>query len=60
MKKLTLLSVTAGSLTALLAIGMSATSLANNQGFPLVDERPTSAEQQPARYFVKYHKGKES
>ncbi|OXE28379.1 ATPase, partial [Vibrio parahaemolyticus] len=28
MKKLTLLSVTAGSLTALLAIGMSATSLA--------------------------------
>ncbi|HCH0794719.1 TPA: ATPase [Vibrio parahaemolyticus] len=60
MKKLTLLSVTAGSLTALLAIGMSATSLANNQGFPLVDERPTSAEQQPARYFVKYYKGKES
>lgn len=64
MKKLTLLSVTAGSLTALLAIGMSANSLANslanNQGFPLVDERPTSAEQQPARYFVKYHKGKES
>ncbi|MGS6583453.1 ATPase [Vibrio diabolicus] len=60
MKKLTLLSLSAVSATALLAIGLSSTSLANNQGFPLVDERSEQAEQQPTRYFVKYHKGKES
>ncbi|WP_329354647.1 ATPase [Vibrio natriegens] len=57
MKKSTLLSLSAVGATALLAIGLSSASLANNQGFPLVDER---SEQQPARYFVKYHKGKES
>ncbi|MCG9620312.1 ATPase [Vibrio diabolicus] len=63
MKKLTLLSLSAVSATALLAIGLSSASLAslaNNQGFPLVDERSEQAEQQPTRYFVKYHKGKES
>lgn len=60
MKKLTLLSLSAVGATALLAIGLSSSSLANNQGFPLVDERQDQAEQQPARYFVKYHEGKES
>ncbi|MFH4614399.1 ATPase [Vibrio diabolicus] len=60
MKKLTLLSLSAVSATALLAIGLSSASLANNQGFPLVDERSEQAEQQPTRYVVKYHKGKES
>ncbi|MGR5108718.1 hypothetical protein [Vibrio jasicida] len=59
MKKLTLLSLSAVGATALLAIGLSSSSLANNQGFPLVDERQDQAEQQPARYFVKYHEGKE-
>ncbi|MGR5157163.1 ATPase [Vibrio owensii] len=60
MKKLTLLSLSVVGATALLAIGLSSSSLANNQGFPLVDERQDQAEQQPARYFVKYHEGKES
>ncbi|HDM8186539.1 TPA: ATPase [Vibrio harveyi] len=60
MEKLTLLSLSAVGATALLAIGLSSSSLANNQGFPLVDERQDQAEQQPARYFVKYHEGKES
>ncbi|MCY9875519.1 ATPase [Vibrio natriegens] len=60
MKKSTLLSLSAVGATALLAIGLSSASLANNLGFPLVDERSEQAEQQPARYFVKYHKGKES
>ncbi|WP_150140977.1 ATPase [Candidatus Enterovibrio escicola] len=60
MKKLTLLSLSLVGATALLAIGLNSSSLANNQGFPLVDERPEQAEQQPARYFVKYHEGKES
>ncbi|NVC94459.1 ATPase [Vibrio natriegens] len=60
MKKSTLLSLSAVGATALLAIGLSSASLANNQGLPLVDERSEQAEQQPARYFVKYHKGKES
>ncbi|WP_182018817.1 ATPase [Vibrio diabolicus] len=60
MKKLTLLSLSVVGATALLAIGLSSSSLANNQGFPLVDERQDQAEQQPTRYFVKYHKGKES
>ena len=60
MKKLTLLSLSAVGVTALLAIGLSSSSLANNQGFLLVDERQDQAEQQPARYFVKYHEGKES
>ena len=60
MKKLTLLSLPAVGATALLAIGLSSSSLANNQGFPLVDERQDQAEQQPIRYFVKYHQGRES
>jgi len=32
---------------------------ANNQGFPIVDNRPEQVEQQSARYFVKYKRGKE-
>ncbi|MCQ4504432.1 ATPase, partial [Vibrio parahaemolyticus] len=34
MKNMTSLSLTAGSLNALLAIGMRSNSLANNKGFP--------------------------
>ncbi|WP_318513043.1 ATPase [Photobacterium leiognathi] len=60
MKKLTLLSLSGVDAAALLALGLSSSSLANNQGFPLVDKRQEQAEQQPARYFVKYHEGKES
>lgn len=60
MKKLTLLSLFVIGVNAILAIGMSSSSLANNQGFPFVDQRQDQAEQQPARYFVKYYRGRES
>ncbi|WP_318491216.1 ATPase [Photobacterium leiognathi] len=60
MKKLTLLSLSGAGAATLLALRLSSSSLANNQGFPLVDKRQEQAEQQPARYFVKYHEGKEN
>lgn len=60
MKALNLVSLSAMGVSALLALGLSSYSLANNQGFPLVDKRLEQAEQQPARYFVKYVAGKES
>ena len=60
MKALNLVSLSAMGVSALLVLGLSSYSLANNQGFPLVDKRPDQAEQQPTRYFVKYVEGKES
>ncbi|MEF1228544.1 ATPase, partial [Vibrio fortis] len=54
MKALNLVSLSAMGVSAFLALGLSSNSLANNQGFPLVDKRPEQAEQQPTRYFVKY------
>lgn len=36
----------------------SSMSVANNQGFPLVDKRLQQAKKKPARYFVKYRQGK--
>lgn len=60
MKALNLVSLSAMGVSALLALGLSSHSLANNQGFPLVDKRSEQAEQQPTRYFVKYVEGKES
>ncbi|MGP8308725.1 ATPase [Vibrio sp. YIC-376] len=60
MKKLILLSMSGLGMTALFVIGFSSVTLADNQGFPMVDTRPEQVEQQPVRYFVKYHKGKES
>ena len=59
MKALNLVSLSAMGVSAFLAFGLSSNSLANNQGFPLVDKRPEQAEQQPTRYFVKYIEGKE-
>ena len=59
MKALNFVSLSAMGVSALLALGLSSHSLANNQGFPLVDKRSEQAEQQPTRYFVKYVEGKE-
>ncbi len=44
MKALNLVSLSAMGVSALLALGLSSYSLANNQGFPLVDKRPEQAE----------------
>ncbi len=60
MKALNLVSLSAMGVSTLLVFGLSSNSLANNQGFPLVDKRSEQAEQQPTRYFVKYIEGKDS
>ncbi|WP_043991847.1 ATPase [Vibrio sp. AND4] len=60
MKKRTSQAVSAVAPTALLVIGLSSNSLADDYGFAPFGEGSDQAERQPVRYFVKYHQGKES
>lgn len=47
------------TMVGLLLASLAAWSHADNPGFPAVDERAAEAEQQPSRFFVKYHQGSE-
>ncbi|KJR30669.1 ATPase [Vibrio navarrensis] len=59
MKKRILWSVGSVVLTTITALTFMPQSHANNAGFPVVDKRVQQAAAAPARYFVKYHAGKE-
>ena len=60
MKRLNFASFSVISMSALLILGLSSNSSANNQGFTFVAEHNKQAEQHPKRYFVKYFEGQES
>ncbi|NVD06023.1 ATPase [Vibrio sp. JPW-9-11-11] len=47
------------TLVGLLLAAVASWSYADNPAFPPVDERAAEAEQQPSRFFVKYHQGTE-
>jgi len=59
MKNKTILTLLSTLLFPTIGLASSKAEAANNQGFPIVDNRPEQVDQQSARYFVKYKQGKE-
>ncbi|TFH90128.1 S8 family serine peptidase [Vibrio ouci] len=59
MNNKTILTLLSLLLVPTIGFASSNVAAANNQGFPLIDTRLELADQQSARYFVKYKQGKE-